>query len=145
VRETLEKVALTASFMWRYPDELSGGERQRVAIARALAAEPSVLICDEVTSALDASVQAAIVGLLEDLQKQENLGILFVTHNVALVRTIAQLMIVLDEGELVEAGPTADVIQAPTHPYTRQLLHDTPTLTSMPGEVGSTAASGARQ
>ena len=127
-RETLERVSLTATTMWRYPDELSGGERQRVAIARALAAEPEILICDEVTSALDASVQAAIVGLLEDLRTGEGLAILFVTHNIALVRTIAHRVVVLENGQLVETGATEDVLTTPRHPYTERLIADTPSL-----------------
>jgi peptide/nickel transport system ATP-binding protein len=134
VRDVLDRVALTPAVMWRYPDELSGGERQRVAIARALAAEPEILICDEVTSALDASVQAAIVNLLERLQKEDKLALLFVTHNIALVRTIAQRLVVLSGGRLVEAGSPEDVIGAPTQPYTQQLLRDTPSLTRVPGE-----------
>ena len=99
----LERVSLPAAIATAYPDELSGGERQRVAIARALACEPEVLICDEITSALDASVQAAIVRLLEELRQREELAILFVTHNLALVRTIADRVMVLNEGHVVES------------------------------------------
>ncbi|MHB1570586.1 MAG: ABC transporter ATP-binding protein [Solirubrobacteraceae bacterium] len=128
VAQLLEHVALPAAAMSRYPDELSGGERQRVAIARALAAEPEVLICDEVTSALDASVQAAIIRLLEELQRSDHLAILFVTHNIALVRTIAQRVIVLDEGRIVEIGPTDAVLDTPRHRYTRGLIRDIPTF-----------------
>jgi peptide/nickel transport system ATP-binding protein len=128
VAAALERVALPAGAMGRYPDELSGGERQRVAIARALAAEPELLICDEVTSALDASVQAAIVALLQDLQRQDRLGILFVTHNIALVRTIAERVLVMEQGKVVEQGACATVLDRPTHPYTRALIDDTPRL-----------------
>lgn len=128
VVEVLEHVALPAAAMSRYPDELSGGERQRVAIARALAAEPDVLICDEVTSALDASVQAAIIRLLEDLQRGDHLAILFVTHNIALVRTVAQRVIVLEQGRIVEAGLTDAVLDTPQHRYTQALIGDTPTF-----------------
>jgi peptide/nickel transport system ATP-binding protein len=135
VRETIERVALTPAVIWRYPDELSGGERQRVAIARALAAQPEILICDEVTSALDASVQAAIIALLENLQKEEKLALLFVTHNIALVRTIAQRVLVLSDGRVVESGAPDDVIGAPTHPYTQQLVRDTPSLVRMGEEL----------
>ncbi|MBS1879846.1 MAG: ABC transporter ATP-binding protein [Actinobacteria bacterium] len=129
VAAALERVSLPARAMDRYPDELSGGERQRVAIARALAAEPEILICDEVTSALDTSVQAAIIDLLQDLQQQERLGILFVTHNIALVRTIAERVLVLSEGTVVEEGLTATVLDTPHHPYTRSLIEDTPNIT----------------
>ena len=102
-----------AAIARRYPDELSGGERQRVSIARALAASRRVLICDEITSALDVSVQAAIVQLLEDLRQRRQLAILFVTHNLALVRTIADRVMVLNQGHVVEAGVTSDVIGRP--------------------------------
>ena len=95
VGEMLEQVSLTASYAARYPDQLSGGERQRVAIARALISDPAVLICDEVTSALDVSVQAAIVELLGNLQRELGLSMVFVTHNLPLVRSIAQQVAVL--------------------------------------------------
>lgn len=130
-QDTLERVALTSTAMWRYPDELSGGERQRVAIARALAAGPEILICDEVTSALDASVQAAIVQLLEDLRTRDGLAILFVTHNIALVRTIAHRVVVLESGQLVESGTSDQVLRTPSHPYTQRLIHDTPSFSSV--------------
>jgi peptide/nickel transport system ATP-binding protein len=107
---------------------MSGGERQRVAIARALAAEPEILICDEITSALDTSVQAAIVALLQDLQERERLGILFVTHNIALVRTIAERVLVLDKGSVVEDGTVIEVLDRPQNPYTQSLIEDTPNL-----------------
>ncbi|MHB1808746.1 MAG: dipeptide ABC transporter ATP-binding protein [Solirubrobacteraceae bacterium] len=138
VAAALERVALPAAAMGRYPDELSGGERQRVAIARALAAEPELLICDEVTSALDASVQASIVALLQDLQRQERLGILFVTHNIALVRTIAERVLVMERGRVVEQGACATVLDRPTHPYTRALIDDTPRL--FDGRAGASLA-----
>ncbi len=113
VGECLERVALSAAAANRYPDQLSGGERQRVAIARALAAEPSLLVCDEVTSALDVSVQAAIVELLRELRVETGLSMLFITHNLALIRTIADRVIVMTEGKIVEAGPTLDVFNSP--------------------------------
>jgi len=126
--EALERVSLSGSYIDHYPDQLSGGERQRVAIARALAAQPSVLVCDEVTSALDVSVQASIVELLAQLQHEENLGLLFVTHNLALIRTIAQDVAVMSGGRIVEYGRVDDVLDAPTADYTKKLLSDTPSL-----------------
>jgi peptide/nickel transport system ATP-binding protein len=128
VSECLERVSLSSEAANRFPDQLSGGERQRVAIARALAAEPSVLVCDEVTSALDVSVQAAIVDLLAQLRIQTGLSMLFITHNLALIRTIADRVIVMTEGRIVESGPVEQVFSAPSAEYTRQLLANTPTL-----------------
>ena len=113
VGECLERVALSASAANHYPDELSGGERQRVAIARALAAEPALMVCDEITSALDVSVQAAIVDLLRDLRTDMGLTLLFITHNLALIRTIADRVAVMTEGRIVEIGPTVDGARAP--------------------------------
>jgi peptide/nickel transport system ATP-binding protein len=124
----LETVQLGASVVQRYPHHLSGGERQRVAIARALVANPQLLICDEVTSALDVSVQAAIIDLLAELQRELGLGLLFVTHNLALIRTIAQEVVVMSEGRVVERGLVDSVLDAPQALYTKQLLSDTPSL-----------------
>ncbi len=128
VDEMLDRVSLAASYAERYPEQLSGGERQRVAIARALVCEPSVLVCDEVTSALDVSVQAAIVELLASLQRDLGLAMLFVTHNLPLVRSIAQRVAVMSEGRIVELGGVDQVLEAPAEPYTRRLLSDTPSL-----------------
>ena len=136
VAEMLDRVALTAAYADRFPDQLSGGERQRVAIARALVCEPSVLVCDEVTSALDVSVQAAIVELLASLQRDLGLSMLFVTHNLPLVRSIAQRVAVMSEGRIVELGSVEQILESPVNPYTRRLLSDTPSL-----EVALTAAS----
>ena len=99
-----------------------------MAIARALVCEPQVLICDEITSALDVSVQASIVGLLADLRAEQGLSMIFVTHNLALVRSIADRVLVLNAGRIVESGPTSAVLDAPADSYTRGLIVDTPTL-----------------
>ena len=128
VAQMLERVSLTAAYANRFPDQLSGGERQRVAIARALICEPSVLICDEVTSALDVSVQAAIVELLHSLQRDLGLSMLFVTHNLPLVRSIAQRVAVMSHGRIVELGGVAEVLENPKAEYTSRLLSDTPSL-----------------
>ena len=128
VGDCLERVALSRSAANRYPDELSGGERQRVAIARALAAEPALMVCDEITSALDVSVQAAIIDLLRELRVQMGLSLLFITHNLALIRTIADRVAVMTQGRIVELGPTATVLAEPSAPYTQQLLANTPTI-----------------
>jgi peptide/nickel transport system ATP-binding protein len=128
VGECLERVSLSSAAANRYPDQLSGGERQRVAIARALAAEPALLICDEVTSALDVSVQAAIVELLRDLRVETGLSMLFITHNLALIRTIADRVIVMTDGTIVESGETVSVFESPSADYTTKLLANTPTV-----------------
>jgi oligopeptide/dipeptide ABC transporter ATP-binding protein len=128
VAECLDRVALSGDAANRYPDQLSGGERQRVAIARALAAQPSLLVCDEITSALDVSVQAAIVELLRELRVQTGLSMLFITHNLALIRTIADRVVVMTEGRIVESGATLDVFTSPSAEYTGKLLANTPTV-----------------
>jgi peptide/nickel transport system ATP-binding protein len=128
IASTLELVRLSPSVLPRYPHELSGGERQRVAIARALAAKPTLLVCDEVTSALDVSVQAAIIDLIAELQREMHLGLLFVTHNLALIRTIADEVAVMSGGRIVERGKVDDVLDAPQDAYTRALLADTPSM-----------------
>jgi peptide/nickel transport system ATP-binding protein len=129
----LERVSISASVLDRYPHELSGGERQRVAIGRALVAEPKLLVCDEITSSLDVSVQASIVNLIGELQREMELGLLFVTHNLALVRTIADDVAVLSEGRIVEYGTAGDVLDSPRHSYTQSLLADTPSLEAAVG------------
>jgi peptide/nickel transport system ATP-binding protein len=138
VGEMLEQVSLSASYAHRYPDQLSGGERQRVAIARALISSPAILICDEVTSALDVSVQAAIVELLGQLQRDLGLSMVFVTHNLPLVRSIAQKVVVLSEGSIVEYGDTAQVLADPQQPYTQQLIANTPSLEVATAEAALT-------
>lgn len=126
VAEALERASLRPDHALRYPDQLSGGERQRVAIARALATEPEVLICDEITSALDVSVQSSLVDLLRSLQTEMGLTLLFITHNIALVRNIAQQVAVLEKGRIVEFGEVGSVFANPQHEYTRSLIRSTP-------------------
>jgi peptide/nickel transport system ATP-binding protein len=128
VGECLERVALSAGAARRFPDQLSGGERQRVAIARALAAEPAVLICDEVTSALDVSVQAAIIELLGELRREMGLSLLFITHDLALIRTIADRVAVMHRGRIVEQGSVDAILTTPSADYTRELLANTPSI-----------------
>jgi peptide/nickel transport system ATP-binding protein len=124
----LEEVSLGADFLSSYPDQLSGGERQRVAIARALVVEPELLICDEVTSALDVSVQAVVVELLRRIQRERHLAMVFITHDLALVRSIAQHAVVLRQGAVAESGPVEQVLEHPADPYTRRLMEDAPAL-----------------
>jgi peptide/nickel transport system ATP-binding protein len=131
----LTAAALRESFVDYYPDQLSGGERQRVAIARALVLEPDLLVCDEVTSALDVSVQASVVELLRGLQAERGLSMIFITHNLPLVRSIADQVVVLNEGVICEAGPVTEVLHAPKDPYTTQLLADVPKLETPVGEA----------
>lgn len=126
--EVLDTVHLGKDFADVLPGTISGGERQRVAVARALVVEPEVLVCDEITSALDVSVQALLIEQLRDLQLQRQLTMVFITHNLAVVRSIAQNAIVLQTGTIVEAGPTEKVLDDPQHPYTRQLLQDLPRM-----------------
>ncbi|HEU0247512.1 MAG TPA: ABC transporter ATP-binding protein [Gaiellaceae bacterium] len=126
--EAVESVQLSSTVLDRYPHQLSGGERQRAAIARALIANPQLLVCDEVTSALDVSVQAAIIDVLADLQRHLDIGLLFVTHNLALIRTLSQEVAVMSEGRIVERGLVDHVLDRPQAEYTRKLLSDTPSL-----------------
>jgi len=126
IAAALESVALPAAAAGRFPHQLSGGQRQRAAIARALILEPELLICDEVTSALDVSVQAVIVELLAELQRQRGLAMLFVTHNLPLVRSIAQEVAVMQNGRIVELGEVDRVLDRPAAAETRRLLEDAP-------------------
>jgi peptide/nickel transport system ATP-binding protein len=122
VAERLEQVRLPAAMATRLPFELSGGERQRVAIACALAARPRLLVCDEITSALDVSVQASVLDLLADLRRDLDLAMLFITHDLGVVNALADRTVVLERGRICEEGPTDEVLRAPAAEYTRTLL-----------------------
>ncbi|WP_374225947.1 dipeptide ABC transporter ATP-binding protein [Pseudonocardia sp. KRD291] len=128
VHDMLGQVRLDSSFAGRYPGGLSGGERQRAAIARALVTAPDVLVCDEVTSALDVSVQAAILDLLALVRRELGTAMLFVTHNIALARHVADRIAVLHRGRIVEQGTVDEVLSRPQHAYTVELLEHTPTM-----------------
>jgi peptide/nickel transport system ATP-binding protein len=129
----IEEVRLPARVAGRFPGELSGGERQRVAIARALVADPDLLVCDEITSSLDVSVQAAILDLLDNLRKRHGLAMLFITHDLGLVASAADRVIVLDKGVICETGGIPEVLVSPSHSYTKLLLASAPQLA--PGTV----------
>jgi len=122
VAQLLEQVGIPASRASSYPDELSGGQRQRVMIAMSIACEPAMLIADEPTTALDVTVQAQILKLLDELKTRMNMGMLFITHDFGVVADIADDVVVMFRGEIVESGPVAQVLKNPQHPYTKALL-----------------------
>jgi oligopeptide/dipeptide ABC transporter ATP-binding protein len=126
VAATLAEVGLDAALRTRYPHELSGGQCQRVAIARAIVARPRLLVCDEAVSALDVSVQAQIVNLLDELRRRHGLALLFISHNLAVVRHLCDEVVVLYLGRVVERAPRAAIFAVPRHPYTRALLAAVP-------------------
>jgi len=128
VTELLESVKLPTGLLHRYATELSGGQKQRIALARAFAARPSLLLCDEVTSALDVSVQATIIELISELAARFGAAVIFVSHDLAVVRTIAGRALVMKNGEVCEEGETERLFVAPAHPYTRELLAAIPEL-----------------
>jgi peptide/nickel transport system ATP-binding protein len=126
--EALEQVGLHEDALAKFPHQLSGGQRQRVMIARALMMRPSLLIADEATSMLDASLRANILNVLTDLRDQQGLAILFITHDIGQACYVSDRVLVMSEGNLVENGPAEQVIFQPTHEYTRRLLADVPRL-----------------
>jgi peptide/nickel transport system ATP-binding protein len=128
IAEVLQRVGLTADMADRYPRELSGGQRQRVAIARALLCKPDLIVLDEPVSALDVSVRAKILNLLADLQRENGIAYLFISHDLALVRAFCDRMLVLHEGEIVEQGVPDEVLQNPQAEPTRQLVDAVPKL-----------------
>jgi len=122
----LDLVELAADTSAMYPAQLSGGQRQRVALARALAGQPAVVIADEITSALDASIQGTVLNLVRDLHRRLRLSMLFISHNLAVVRYVSDVVAVMYLGRIVECGPAQDVLTDPQHPYTRELLAAAP-------------------
>ena len=128
IASLLEKVGMPPEYMDRYPHAFSGGQRQRISIARAIGMKPELIICDEIVSSLDVSIQAQIIELLLELREQLGLALLFIAHDLSLVRTISDRLYVMYLGKIVESGKTADVLSNPLHPYTRALIQSVPTL-----------------
>jgi oligopeptide/dipeptide ABC transporter ATP-binding protein len=124
----LNDVGMPSDVLDRYPHEFSGGQRQRISIARALSLNPKLLICDEAVSALDLSVRAQVLNLLEELQQKRKLSYLFITHDIGVVEHISDRIAVMYLGKILETGPTADVLDTPAHPYTRLLMRAVPRI-----------------
>jgi len=126
VRTTLDLVGMTTDALPRYPSAFSGGQRQRICIARALVLDPKVIICDEVVSGLDVSIQAQVMNLLIDLQSQLSLGLLFISHDLRVIRYMCERVCVMYDGQIVESGTSESVFEDPNHAYTRGLLSASP-------------------